>query len=133
MCCCFFFFLMIRRPPRSTRTDTLFPYTTLFRSALAGEDGDLLAAGLEEVAALVQQRLQGTDADQRRGAFPGQGHGSSPPLPLYNSVVFRQPRLRPCVSQQKTLQNFLSTRRAIPAEKSRPRRPIGSAPWREKE
>src|SRR3546814_11227683 len=39
--CCFFcfylfFFLMIRRPPRSTRTDTLFPYTTLFRSA----DGD---------------------------------------------------------------------------------------------
>src|SRR3546814_19705976 len=29
-----FFFLMIRRPPRSTRTDTLFPYTTLFRSPL---------------------------------------------------------------------------------------------------
>src|SRR3546814_10932518 len=29
-----FFFLMIRRPPRSTLTDTLFPYTTLFRSAL---------------------------------------------------------------------------------------------------
>src|SRR3546814_12993417 len=28
----FFFFLMIRRPPRSTRTDTLFPCTTLFRS-----------------------------------------------------------------------------------------------------
>src|SRR3546814_19252368 len=27
---------MIRRPPRSTRTDTLFPYTTLFRSMLAG-------------------------------------------------------------------------------------------------
>src|SRR3546814_17074765 len=30
----FFFFLMILRPPRSTRTDTLFPYTTLFRSPL---------------------------------------------------------------------------------------------------
>src|SRR3546814_11904014 len=30
--CSIFFFLMIRRPPRSTRTDTLFPYTTLFRS-----------------------------------------------------------------------------------------------------
>src|SRR3546814_15497590 len=29
----FIFFLRIRRPPRSTRTDTLFPYTTLFRSA----------------------------------------------------------------------------------------------------
>src|SRR3546814_13322605 len=31
--CYVVFFLMIRRPPRSTRTDTLFPYTTLFRSA----------------------------------------------------------------------------------------------------
>src|SRR3546814_14577406 len=33
---------MVRRPPRSTRTDTLFPYTTLFRAALRG-DGDLPA------------------------------------------------------------------------------------------
>src|SRR3546814_13772916 len=32
ICFFFLFFLMIRRPPRSTRTDTLFPYTTLFRS-----------------------------------------------------------------------------------------------------
>src|SRR3546814_17916639 len=32
----FVFFVMIRRPPRSTRTDTLFPYTTLFRSVEAG-------------------------------------------------------------------------------------------------
>src|SRR3546814_5007142 len=32
-----FFFLMIRRPPISTRTDTLFPYTTLFRSSRTGE------------------------------------------------------------------------------------------------
>src|SRR3546814_2445798 len=32
LCIIPFFFLMIRRPPRSTRTDTLFPYTTLFRS-----------------------------------------------------------------------------------------------------
>src|SRR3546814_3317622 len=32
--CILFFFLMIRRPPRSTRTDTLFPYTTLFRSGV---------------------------------------------------------------------------------------------------
>src|SRR3546814_2216487 len=32
MSCVHVFFLMIRRPPRSTRTDTLFPYTTLFRS-----------------------------------------------------------------------------------------------------
>src|SRR3546814_1564394 len=32
-------FLMIRRPPRSTRTDTLFPYTTLFRSPDLGTEG----------------------------------------------------------------------------------------------
>src|SRR3546814_1615393 len=32
VCVLLLFFLMIRRPPRSTRTDTLFPYTTLFRS-----------------------------------------------------------------------------------------------------
>src|SRR3546814_12685336 len=50
-----FFFLMIRRPPRSTRTDTLFPYTTLFRSVLdehAGqrECNDEQAQRLGEVA-----------------------------------------------------------------------------------
>src|SRR3546814_5229904 len=33
---------MIRRPPRSTRTDTLFPYTTLFRSGVGGRLGDAL-------------------------------------------------------------------------------------------
>src|SRR3546814_18056358 len=33
-CYCCVFFLMMRRPPRSTRTDTLFPYTTLFRSRI---------------------------------------------------------------------------------------------------
>src|SRR3546814_12174385 len=36
-CMLVFLFLMIRQPPRSTRTDTLFPYTTLFRSA--GDQG----------------------------------------------------------------------------------------------
>src|SRR3546814_15747139 len=40
MCVCYFFFLMIRRPPRSTRTDTLLPYTTLFRSLQLGELAD---------------------------------------------------------------------------------------------
>src|SRR3546814_12218818 len=41
-----FFFLMIRRPPRSTRTDTLFPYTTLFRSSRCSEAiADLDAIG----------------------------------------------------------------------------------------
>src|SRR3546814_5135183 len=36
---CFMFFLMLRRPPRSTRTDTLSPYTTLFRSGAVARLG----------------------------------------------------------------------------------------------
>src|SRR3546814_13568049 len=38
--CCCLCFLMIRRPPRSTRTDTLFPYTTLFRSDILANNTD---------------------------------------------------------------------------------------------
>src|SRR3546814_7166755 len=38
-----FFFLMIRRPPRSTRTDTLFPYTTLFRSCSTAPRGPAIS------------------------------------------------------------------------------------------
>src|SRR3546814_6278735 len=40
---------MIRRPPRSTRTDTLFPYTTLFRSQ-AGDRGGMESALVESAA-----------------------------------------------------------------------------------
>src|SRR3546814_897430 len=43
------FFLMIRRPPRSTRTDTLFPYTTLFRSPGQYADLAILSADLMSV------------------------------------------------------------------------------------
>src|SRR3546814_18358538 len=46
---CIFVFLMIRRPPRSTRTDTLFPYTTLFRST--GRPRDAQAPILSPVCA----------------------------------------------------------------------------------
>src|SRR3546814_12657810 len=45
--CCSFFFLMIRRPPRSTRTDTLFPYTTLFRSLVGEKTHDRVAEQLQ--------------------------------------------------------------------------------------
>src|SRR3546814_19821087 len=52
---------MIRRPPRSTRTDTLFPYTTLFRSvgvelvADAGKALERIAAKINEITGLVGQ------------------------------------------------------------------------------
>src|SRR3546814_7145235 len=58
----FFFFLMIRRPPRSTRTDTLFPYTTLFRSIIAfgraGAAGRITPA-MRATAALQWPRAPG--------------------------------------------------------------------------
>src|SRR3546814_18330472 len=47
----YFLFLMIRRPPRSTRTDTLFPYTTLCRSDAL--KSDIAHSILEQVATQV--------------------------------------------------------------------------------
>src|SRR3546814_5856956 len=55
-----FCFLMIRRPPRSTRTDTLFPYTTLFRSAVAvhGQlDAHAPARGREQAPLQLEPHL----------------------------------------------------------------------------
>src|SRR3546814_5073634 len=54
---------MIRRPPRSTRTDTLFPYTTLFRSGLAlGARGDLPIGHLTVRAGRLVWLIDHTDA-----------------------------------------------------------------------
>src|SRR3546814_14264488 len=74
---------MIRRPPRSTRTDTLFPYTTLFRSDAAGvgrvQPGQQLDQGGLAGAVLAdqRQRLAWTDVQvdvlQRRGVGAGVG------------------------------------------------------------
>src|SRR3546814_7992255 len=51
---------MIRRPPRSTRTDTLFPYTTLFRSRRAGADQlDRTLDGMTDRLAVLRIRAAG--------------------------------------------------------------------------
>src|SRR3546814_3707063 len=68
----FVFVLMIRRPPRSTRTDTLFPYTTLFRSAgklvLQPFDG----GKIEVVGRLVEEKNVGLRREHaRKGSAPG--------------------------------------------------------------
>src|SRR3546814_782623 len=57
-CICFFFFLMIRRPPRSTRTDTLVPYTTLFRSwyTIFKNGSGYVISGNQSPAADVRRR-----------------------------------------------------------------------------
>src|SRR3546814_1262934 len=55
---------MIRRPPRSTRTDTLFPYTTLFRSHHGGVDGAV--AFLRFAAAAQDHGVSGAQAERGR-------------------------------------------------------------------
>src|SRR3546814_15415487 len=86
------FFLMIRRPPRSTRTDTLFPYTTLFRSSPVGASaaGAVPAAGAGVDATGAQpaaSAMKGrTSAPNRKdilhskkwGARPREGCGQAP-------------------------------------------------------
>src|SRR3546814_3692021 len=95
----FFFFLMIRRPPRSTRTDTLFPYTTLFRSgrdrrvgqwprhARRGRRGDRGATGRNRnrrhrprPRAPTRRRARRNDGgDERKGAGDaGADHPAAP-------------------------------------------------------
>src|SRR3546814_20802999 len=70
----FFFFLMIRRPPRSTRTDTLFPYTTLFRSYLESPANP--TNQLVDVQAV---------AAARAALFDGEGH--RPPIAIDNTFL----------------------------------------------
>src|SRR3546814_17640366 len=65
---CFFFFLMIRRPPRATRTDTLFPYTTLFRSCAAARLKLRGASIIWTAHDPVPHDMKG-NAILRRGAF----------------------------------------------------------------
>src|SRR3546814_4535902 len=74
---------MIRRPPRSTRTDTLFPYTTLFRSDRAGEQHPLRAEQTvgdprtEDRGEVHRAAVRADDAGGHRAldAEPAFGHG----------------------------------------------------------
>src|SRR3546814_3536148 len=67
VCFSLFFFLMIRRPPRSTRTDTLFPYTTLFRSGsvtVAGGDGSTVVRMPDGVEGRVTGRASAASSSE---------------------------------------------------------------------
>src|SRR3546814_20244760 len=57
---------MRRRPPRSTRTDTLFPYTTLFRSTLAV--GEVIGLNAQWVQRIVRLQQQPSTAARAQGA-----------------------------------------------------------------
>src|SRR3546814_2668575 len=79
---------MIRRPPRSTRTDTLFPYTTLFRSSRLAPDPHRLRAvparraGIGQGQGSAGQGAGRADRREDRGsgaAQPGRGAGKAAP------------------------------------------------------
>src|SRR3546814_18414459 len=65
---------MLRRPPRSTRTDTRFPYTTLFRSQIAAEGGSLLDPMCGSGTLLIEAALMALDRapglDRYGGSLP---------------------------------------------------------------
>src|SRR3546814_8047766 len=87
-----FLFLMIRRPPRSTRTDTLFPYTTLFRSVheIGGVRLRPRPAGRQPASVLRRRRRRRADHDPvRRAGLHQRAHG-------------RAARDRPCRSEEHT-------------------------------
>src|SRR3546814_3428514 len=73
---------MIRRPPRSTRTDTLFPYTTLFRS---GSDGP----GVDQSCPTRIVRRSAKRRSVRRGACTSRAHTELRPLVVSSGVSCR--------------------------------------------
>src|SRR3546814_3960398 len=73
------FFLIIRRPPRSTRTDTLFPYTTLFRSVLEAQHRRqrlVVDGGKAGGTARLVARLRRHDENRLAGIFRSEEHTS---------------------------------------------------------
>src|SRR3546814_5427861 len=96
--CFFFFFLMIRRPPRSTRTDTLFPYTTLFRSIPV----QVGAGGHPHHAAFRRQVLGQGLRHRRRPARGRRLGGERPVRPAGGRGRPRPPAVRPARSEEHT-------------------------------
>src|SRR3546814_2974205 len=86
-----FFFLMLRRPPRSTRTDTLFPYTTRFRSEgrvdlLVEELLDLLGDRAGELEVLALQRVRAVRVAQHEAGAATGGHVERGALELVDAL-----------------------------------------------
>src|SRR3546814_15028642 len=76
---CFFFVVMKRRPPSSTRTDTLFPYTTLFRSQSDAEYFGLSETRLAQAdEARRQEILRKFEAHRERETAAGEREKAAP-------------------------------------------------------
>src|SRR3546814_17934637 len=84
------FVLMIRRPPRATRTDTLFPYTTLFRSKGRHDEAHhaIAALNMGEPAALIES-FRTVHAEQTEGRLRWARH-RKPILLAIGIALFNQ-------------------------------------------
>src|SRR3546814_17590669 len=79
---------MIRRPPRSTRTDTLFPYTTLFRSlSSADPTAPALLAQLQELLLHLREEAWRDEAVAKQARAAGER--SEPTIRPFIDIVFR--------------------------------------------
>src|SRR3546814_20927397 len=89
------FFLMIRRPPRSTRTDTLFPYTTLFRSRRSRRSPTegRSRGGWRQHGSRSPPEAPGRPSDSRRAPAPARSAATRPPP--RHAPPRRPPRHRP--------------------------------------
>src|SRR3546814_530834 len=100
---------MIRRPPRSTRTDTLFPYTTLFRSLYAAvtrqdRDGEPPGGWLSDQRLSVAEALRGFTADAAYAGFDEKQVGRLAPGMRADFVILAEDPLAVPSSQLDGLQ-----------------------------
>src|SRR3546814_7234013 len=131
--CCLFFYLLFRRPPRATRTDTLFPYTTLVRSQprpappshsaaviLQAADGDCAPAAPDASRALRTGPPTGQTTSASRRRAPAARRTSHPPAACARAPGPSDPR--PAASpdrhvrseeQPSALQSLLRTTDAV--------------------
>src|SRR3546814_18410714 len=108
---------MIRRPPRSTRTDTLFPYTTLFRSAAWGKAGTAdRACHPVRLCGGMDRRAPHEESDDRHGSVDRRRIDASGG----RSARARRDRLSLAVTPWR------------PASPSAKRDKVGRAAWRER-
>src|SRR3546814_7200105 len=114
---------MIRRPPRSTRTDTLFPYTTLFRSSELIHSACHLPAGLPDPfdLALVDHRVRipacrYLDRPDVRHAPPAQGRGHLPGVTVEQVIIGgdrKSTRLNPVTNAQLVCRLLLEKKKTM--------------------